>query len=586
MPPSDPPPKPSFIPSATPVSRERSSRWRIFRRQLKAVALGAFIVVFIIIGSWLYSEGQRQTRNLADLSASQDEEALRNLSLQKEAAFEEIRLRKAVLNEEDLTLLEEAVKAQEEYVGRQGGFASENSRLESLRRRLHVIQADRLRAISKEAEEKAATEEAQKDGTAIKELEKALKAERLIESKWIFSGLSDRGRIARLDTRLRRMQADPLWKQTRELEKKAEQAFAEGNINQAQAIMQDAIRIENEFAINYRDVLNTEFNRVELLTNRQETFRSHPIKLSLDNHIAQARKAEAEDDWNKATGAWELALIEMAKLMKEFPRSAYSNRATEEKLILQRNSARAHNRLEQLKQEVEAMRGLIRASDFTRALAQANLLLLTADKIEQDNPGVIPSDSFLVRELKYITQNAGTLAVIVPTLDRLTLPVPQHPQVRLLKQEVSQSLFAAIVGSNPSMIQRGTAPVESVSYKDTQIFCQNLSWLSGRKIRLPTLEEMQSATGDVSAAPKGPQAWTFDNTDGLTVREVGTSKPNEAGFFDLIGNVEEWTMAPEDKDTAVVAGGSVNWVPVAGFPQRNAQKRERSRTLGFRFIIE
>ena len=586
MPPSEPPRKSSFIPSTPPVSRERSSRWRIFRKQLKAVVLGVFIVIFIIIGSWLYTEGQRQSRSLIDLSASRDDEALRDLSLQKEAAFEEIRLSKAVLTAEDLTLLEEAVKAQEEYVGRQGGFASENTRLESLRRRLHVIQADRLRAISNAAEERAVTAAAQKDGTAIKELEKALEAERLIDSKWIFSGLSDRGRIARLDTRLRRMQAEPLWKQTRELEKKAEQAFAEGDIKQAQSIMQDAIRIENEFATNYRDVLNTEFNRVELLTNRQETFRSHPTKLSLDKQVAQARKAEAEDDWNKATGSWELALSEMTKLMKEFPRSAYSTRATEEKLILQRNTARAHNRLEQLMQDIASMRGFIRASDFTRALAQANSLLLVADKIEQDNPGVIPADSLLLRELKYITQNAGTLAVIVPTLDRITLFVPQYPQVKLLKQEVSQSLYAAVVGNNPSMIQRGTAPVESVSYKDAQLFCQNLTWLSGRKVRLPTLEEMQSAVGDVSAPPKGPQAWTFDNTDGLTVREVGTSKPNAAGFFDLIGNVEEWTLAPEDKEAAVVVGGSVNWVPVAGFPQRNAQKRERSRTLGFRFIIE
>lgn len=548
--------------------------------------LGVFIVIFIIVGSWLYTEGQRQSRSLTDLSASRDDENLRDLSLQKEAAFEEIRLSKAVLTAEDLTLLEEAVKAQEEYLGRQGGFASENTRLESLRRRLHVIQADRLRAISNAAEERAATEAAQKDGTAIKELEKALEAERLIDSKWIFSGLSDRGRIARLDTRLRRMQAEPLWKKTRELEKEAERAFAEGNINQAQSIMQDAIRVEEAFVANYRDVLNTEFNRVELLTNRQETFRSHPIKLSLDRQIAQAQQAEKAGEWDKATGSWDLALAEMVKLMKEFPRSTYSSRATEEKLILQRNQARAHNRLEQLKQDMEAMRSLIRAADFTRALSQANRLLVAADKIEQDNLGVIPADSLLLRELKYITQNAGTLAVIVPTLDRITLTIPQYPQVKLLKQEVSQSLYAAVVGNNPSMIQRGTAPVESVSYKDAQLFCQNLTWLSGRKVRLPTLEEMQSAVGDVSATPKGPQAWTFDNTDGLTVREVGTSKPNAAGFFDLIGNVEEWTLAPEDKEAAMVVGGSVNWVPVAGFPQRNAQKRERSRTLGFRFIIE
>lgn len=586
MPPSDPKNKPSFIPSAVPTTRERTSRWRIFRKQLKAVSFGVFIIAFIIVGSWLYTEGQRQSRSLLSLAESQESEALRNLSLQKEAAFEEIRLNKAVLTAEDLTLLEEAVKAQEEYIGRQGGVVSENSRLDNLRRRLHIIQADYLRAISNAAEDRASSEVAIKEGTALKELEKALQAERAIESKWIFSGLSDPGRIARLDTRLRRLQAEPLWKKTRELEKKAEQAFTEGNINEAQSIMQDAIRTENEFVSNYRDVLSTEFNRVELLTNRQETFRALPTKLSLNRCIAQAHQAEANDDWDKATGSWELALMEMAKLMKQFPRSEYAERATEEKLIFQRNSARAHHRLEKLKQDLVSMRALLRSGDFTRALSEANQLLAVAAKIEQDNPGVIPPDSLIVQELKYITQNAGTLVVIVPTLDRITLPLPQSPAVRLAKMEVSQSLYAAVVGTNPSMIQRGTAPVESVAYKETQLFCQNLGWLSGRKIRLPSLDEILSVVGDVSTAPKGPHAWTFDNTDGLTIREVGTSKPNAAGFFDLIGNVEEWTLAPADKESALVVGGSVNWVPLAGFPQRNAQKRERSRTLGFRFIIE
>jgi formylglycine-generating enzyme required for sulfatase activity len=113
-----------------------------------------------------------------------------------------------------------------------------------------------------------------------------------------------------------------------------------------------------------------------------------------------------------------------------------------------------------------------------------------------------------------------------------------------------------------------------------------LGWLTGTKIRLPTPEEFIQAAGAFGEKNKSDQAWTFDNTDGLTTRNVATTKMNPYGFYDLIGNVEEWTNSPKENEEALILGGSVNTVTKKEFPQRKALKRERSRTLGFRVVQE
>jgi formylglycine-generating enzyme required for sulfatase activity len=82
------------------------------------------------------------------------------------------------------------------------------------------------------------------------------------------------------------------------------------------------------------------------------------------------------------------------------------------------------------------------------------------------------------------------------------------------------------------------------------------------------------------------QAWTFENSDGINTRAVATSAPNAAGFHDVIGNVEEWTASAATEEEARIAGGSVGWLAVPGFPSRLVPKREKSRILGFRIIVE
>ncbi len=167
------------------------------------------------------------------------------------------------------------------------------------------------------------------------------------------------------------------------------------------------------------------------------------------------------------------------------------------------------------------------------------------------------------------------------------------------KYEVTQQLYTAVMGSNPSDFQSGTAlgtgetnyllrPVEQVSWYDAITFCNKLSTLMGKTrcyklsdgtypedfgtiptsnntkwdnatcdweadgYRLPTECEWECAArgGTYSAGTPwtytysgsntvGNVAWYTSNSSSHTW-EVGLKDPNDLGLYDMSGNVNEW----------------------------------------------
>ena len=129
---------------------------------------------------------------------------------------------------------------------------------------------------------------------------------------------------------------------------------------------------------------------------------------------------------------------------------------------------------------------------------------------------------------------------------------PVHPvtlsSYYIGKTEVSQALWQAVMGSNPSYYQGADLPVECVNWNDCQEFIQNLNRLTGRNFRLPTEAEWEFACrgGNNSRGYKysgsnnlGSVAWYDENSGGKT-HPVGTKAPNELGIYDMSGNVLEW----------------------------------------------
>ncbi|MCF2637300.1 SUMF1/EgtB/PvdO family nonheme iron enzyme [Prevotella dentalis] len=119
----------------------------------------------------------------------------------------------------------------------------------------------------------------------------------------------------------------------------------------------------------------------------------------------------------------------------------------------------------------------------------------------------------------------------------------------ICKYEVTEALWTAVMGSNPSRDKLGdNYPVERVNWYDCQDFVEKLSELTGRHFRLPTEAEWEYAArgGKRSRGYRYSGSYALDEI-GWHVgnahyykREVGTKKPNELGLYDMTGNVSEW----------------------------------------------
>ena len=184
--------------------------------------------------------------------------------------------------------------------------------------------------------------------------------------------------------------------------------------------------------------------------------------------------------------------------------------------------------------------------------------------------------------------------------------------------EVTQALWLAVMGENPSyfstaeipMVERSrdygddlNRPVEWVSLYDCQEFIEKLNELTGRHFRIPSEAEWEFAArggnkthGYLYAGSDNIDevAWWRENSDGMT-HPVGQKKPNELGLYDMSGNVSElchdfvqFYMVYETMIFQIVRGGSFfekTDVGSRGYQTHKAGFNVHSNTLGLRLAM-
>ena len=205
--------------------------------------------------------------------------------------------------------------------------------------------------------------------------------------------------------------------------------------------------------------------------------------------------------------------------------------------------------------------------------------------------------------------------------------------------QVTQELYRAVTGNNPSEFTGDRRPVETVTWFDAVEFCNRLSLLQGfvpvytitnrvpatgfpitsatvtanwnaDGYRLPTEAEWEYAARGGDGSPgnfifagsntAGDVARYFHNSENRTW-DVGSLAPNGLGIYDMSGNVEEWCWdwfgsytvvaktnptGPLTGNNRVFRGGS--WeTRVTSLPSilRDAQRPlTRHNVIGFRIV--
>ena len=152
------------------------------------------------------------------------------------------------------------------------------------------------------------------------------------------------------------------------------------------------------------------------------------------------------------------------------------------------------------------------------------------------------------------------------------------------KTEVTQALWQAVMGTNPSRFKGSNLPVERVSWEDCQIFIRKLNAITGKNFRLPSEAEWEFAArgGNKSRGFKysgsntlSNVAW-YDDNSADKIHPVATKASNELGIYDMSGNVWEWcsdwdssyTSASQTNPTGPISGShrvfrGGSWVNIA-----------------------
>lgn len=192
------------------------------------------------------------------------------------------------------------------------------------------------------------------------------------------------------------------------------------------------------------------------------------------------------------------------------------------------------------------------------------------------------------------------------------------------KYPITQMMYMAIMGDNPSRYKDDNCPVESVNWFKAKEFCQRLniytndSRPAGYEFDLPTEAQWEYAcrAGTKTSLNSGKEitvkngscynleevAWYEDNSDARP-HQVGLKLPNAWGIYDMHGNVWEWcrdyygnyptddVVDPEGPETGYFRsdrGGS--WINYYPSLLRSANRFCRNPNyeynfLGFRIVL-
>ena len=579
----------------------RLKKSSIYRRSHETSGLKRFMILLLIIMAcvgvlvlfWFLSQfGPKNVDysvRTADVEISAGAIALRTQSLAVEAQFEEV-LAMRQAEQQDMLLLKRALELQRQYVDAMPKYnIRATQRLESLGRRYQNSSAELLRVTSLKLESEAqalANDQAYK--AARDKFQGAFMEQKAINENFPLSSAYNVGRATRLQRQARYLTAEPLLQQSLDFERDADALIAQYEWESAAALLKQAMQIQQQLNREYRGTNQASVSRLVGLEVKLVGIESGQDRLEIEEVSRLADASRAEGEMLKSASLYEEVARLQQELNKAYPGSPY---ASSEQVVEFRRKSQTVQSVE-LGLEVESNHDLLKRLLSERRTYEAAEVIVALRRDIKHMQNAFPRSSLNDEELevkvRYLNLVQSDLGYIQDRVYNALLPVPAVEGLRMLRTEVPQALYALIMGTNPSRNQDDVNPVDSVSWTEAKSFCERLSWILGKEVRLPSEHEFRQALGRLRYVVLEKHAWSILDADGVA-QSVGKKAPFASGFFDLLGNVSEW-LESEGRFTSEEArhiGGHAQdrLESIFSVPTRSAPRGDRNRLTGFRFVV-
>jgi len=487
----------------------------------------------------------------------------------------------------DLDLLEQAIDLQKQYISGIGGFDREaNERLVRLESLYQEQAAKQLWVESVEQERRANSFAASEPPLkGLKNLRRAMALQQRINIEFPKSSRRNVTRAIRLEREFTKLSALPLYEETLAEEAAALAAIEIEDWAAARQHYSQAIAAQKKINMEYRGLMYADLNRLKDLEVDLDSLESSELYGEIADLIDKGEQAFRDKAYRQSGDFYQKAARLQAKLNDEFASSRFASRAKLEKLEALNQTALSQELGEDILGQVEQLDAYLRGRNHWRAVEIINGLFQKAEKFKENFPRSRILSNELLLKLQYLSFIQEDIAFFQDRIYGQLLPVPGMQAVQMATTEVSQAFYASIMLTNPSRHKGERLPVDSVNYFEAQEFCQKLSWVLAREVRLPRKSEFRAGVGSLRYVKLDAIAWFAENCDGSS-QKVRSKQVNAQGFYDLLGNVAEW-LESDQASEAMVAGGSagdsIDFLADIPIAWKNAISR--NRLTGFRYIV-